>query len=93
MEKKMEEKSPDTSGATGTGGVCGDISGSLGFPSVAEMVEEAAAEIERQLGARPKEHVPWPSAQELHQWGDGSGGSTGVQAPQEPMNWPGIISG
>lgn len=53
------------------------------FLLAAEQAEAAVAEIELQLGARPKEQVAWPSAQELYQWGDSSGGSIRFLVHQE----------
>lgn len=84
----MEEKPSNTSGDTGTGGAFGDSSGSLNFPSAAERDEAAVTEAKHKLDTQPTEQVLWPSAQELHQWVDGLGGSFRCPAHPEPLNWP-----
>ncbi|KAG8147208.1 hypothetical protein E2320_022758, partial [Naja naja] len=43
----------------------------------------ATANDKHQLGAHSKEHIPWPSVQELQRLG----GSPGFQIPQEPAKW------
>lgn len=55
---------------------------------MAELAAAEATEVERQMGTRPKEHVPWPSTQEFHRCGDGSGDGFVVPMHQEPEKWP-----